>query len=213
MKIRQNETQITRNLFQITSVSVIFLTKEDKTRSFLFFQSIYKNKIQIILQSIVPTLFTYRVEQNTMANIADLTLAIASTGPNGRQTSDSIDYNERKTIHDYDYESKYDSDSEYDYGDSDYDDDEDSDYDIASELNEHGQGTDAKEKGSPIFLKRIIDLDQDAQMEIAKLKTLIPNGTEKKEAISLLETFSVNDWYEDRKKRRKDGYIDRKNVV
>ena len=147
---------------------MVFLTKEDKTRSFLFFQSIYKNKIQIILQSIVPTLFAYRVEQNTMANIADLTLAIASTGPNGRQTSDSIDYNERKTIHDYDYESKYDSDSESDYGDSDYDDYEDSDYDIARELKEHGQGTDAKEKGSPIFLKRMIDLDQDAQMEIAK---------------------------------------------
>ena len=148
-----------------------------------------------------------------MANIADSILAIASPGPNGKQTSDSIDYNERKTIHDYDYESKYDSDSESDYGDSDYDDYEDSDYDIARELKEHGQGTDAKEKGSPIFLKRMIDLDQDAQMEIAKLKTLIPNGTEKKEAISLLETFSVNDWYEDRKKRRKDGYIDRKNVV
>ena len=134
-----------------------------------------------------------------MANI----LAIDSSGPNGKQTSDSIDYNERKTIHDYDYESEYDSDSESDYEDSDYDDYEDSYYDIARELNEHGQGTDAKEKGSPIFLKRMIDLDQDAQMEIAKLKTLLPNGTEKEDAISLLETFSVNDRYEDREKKEK----------
>ena len=49
----------------------------------------------------------------------------------------------------------------------------------------------------------MIDLDQDAQMEIAKLKTLIPNGTEKEDAISLLETFSVNDRYKYRRKKEK----------
>jgi len=85
----------------------------------------------------VPTLAL--VEQNTMANITDSILAIASPGPNGKQTSDSIDYNKKKTTHDY--ESEYDSDSESDYEDSDYDDYEDSDYDIARELNENGQGT------------------------------------------------------------------------
>ena len=136
-----------------------------------------------------------------MANIADLTLAIASTGPNGRQTSDSIDYNERKTIHDYDYESKYDSDSESDYEDSDYDDYEDSYYDIARELNEHGQCTYTPRKKDPLFLKRMIELDQDAKVKIAKLKTLLPQGTEKEESISILETFSVNDRYEDREKK------------
>ena len=136
-----------------------------------------------------------------MANIADSILAIASPGPNGKQTSDSIDYNERKTIHDYDYESEYDSDSESDYGDSDYDDYEDSDYDIARELNEHGQGTYMPRKKDPLFLKRMIELDQDAKVKIAKLKTLLPHGTEKEDAISLLETFSVNDRYEDREKK------------
>ena len=126
-----------------------------------------------------------------MANIADSILAIASSGPNGKQTSDSIDY--------YDYDSEYDSDSESDY--SDYDDDEDSYYD--RELNENGQGTYMPRKEDPLFIKRMIELEQDAQMEIAKLKTLLPNGTEKEDAISLLETFSVNDRYEDREKREK----------
>ena len=76
---------------------------------------------------------------------------------------------------------------------------------MARELSEHGQGTYMPRKKDPLFLKRMIDLDQDAQMEIAKLKTLLPNGTEKEDAISLLETFSVNDRYEDSdKKKRKE---------
>ena len=116
-----------------------------------------------------------------MANI----LAIDSSGPNGKQTSDSIDY---------DYDSEYDSDSESDY--SDYDDDEDPYW----ELND--QGTYMPKKEDPLFIKRMIELEQDAQMEIAKLKTLLPNGTEKEDAISLLETFSVNDRYEDREKKK-----------
>ena len=72
---------------------------------------------------------------------------------------------------------------------------------MARELSEHGQGTYMPRKKDPLFLKRMIDLDQDAQMKIAKLKTLLPNGTEKEDAISLLETFSVNDRYEDREKK------------
>ena len=84
---------------------------------------------------------------------------------------------------------------------------------MARELNEHGQGTYMPRKKDPLFLKRMIELDQDAKMKIAKLKTLLPQGTEKEEAISILETFSVNDRYEDReKKRRQNRYIDRKNV-
>ena len=56
---------------------------------------------------------------------------------------------------------------------------------MARELSEHGQGTDMlREKD--LFQKRMIELDQDAKVKIAKLKTLLPNGTEKEDAISLL---------------------------
>ena len=72
---------------------------------------------------------------------------------------------------------------------------------MARELSEHGQGTYMPRKKDPLFLKRMIELDQDAKVKIAKLKTLLPQGTEKEEAISLLETFSVNDRYEDREKK------------
>ena len=168
---KNKDTNISKIYFKSYQFLWVFLTKEDKTRSF-FFQSIYKTKYN----SSVNSTNTF----NTMANI----LAIDSSGPNGKQTSDSIDY---------DYDSEYDSDSESDY--SDYDDDEDPYW----ELND--QGTYMPKKEDPLFIKRMIELEQDAQMEIAKLKTLLPNGTEKEDAISLLETFSVNDRYEDREKK------------
>ena len=93
----------------------------------------------------------------------------------------------------YDDDSEYDSDSESDY--SEYDDDEDPYW----ELND--QGIYGPKKEDPLFIKRMIELEQDAQMEIAKLKPLIPNSTEKEDAISLLETFSVNNRYFDREKK------------
>ena len=46
----------------------------------------------------------------------------------------------------------------------------------------------------------MIELEQDAQMEIAKLKPLIPNSTEKEDAISLLETGTKTE----KKKKRKE---------
>ena len=41
-------------------------------------------------------------------------------------------------------------------------------------------------------------LYQNAKMKIAKLKVLLPHSTEEQDAISTLETFNVNDRYEDR---------------
>ena len=93
----------------------------------------------------------------------------------------------------YDDDSEYDSDPESDH--SEYDDDEDPYW----ELND--QGIYGPKKEDPLFIRRMIELEEDAQMEIKKLKTLLQNGTEKEDAISLLETFSVNDRYEDREKK------------
>ena len=62
------------------------------------------------------------------------------------------------------------------------------------ELSEHGQG-EMPRKRDLLFQKRIEELDRDAKVKIAKLKILLPHGTEKEDAISLLETFNVNDRY------------------
>ena len=43
---------------------------------------------------------------------------------------------------------------------------------MARELNEHGQGTYMPRKKDPLFLKRMIELDQDAKVKITKSKTL-----------------------------------------
>ena len=81
-----------------------------------------------------------------------------------------------------------------------------------SEMAESQGGT-PREK-EEIFQKRMIELDQDAKVKIAKLKTLLPHSTEKEDAISLLETFSVNDRYEDREKKgEKIDILIEKNVV
>ena len=101
---------------------------------------------------------------------------------------------------DYFHDSEYDSDSESDY--SEYDDHEDP----YVELND--QGIYVPKKEDPLFIKRMIELEQDAQMEIAKLKPLLPNSTEKEDAISLLETFSVNNRYFDREKK-----VDKTNIL
>ena len=63
----------------------------------------------------------------------------------------------------------------------------------------HGQGETPRKKDL-LFQKRIEELNRDAKMKIAKLKRLLPHGAEEEDAISILETFNVNDRYEDRKK-------------
>ena len=64
----------------------------------------------------------------------------------------------------------------------------------------HGQHETPRKKDL-LFQKRIEELDRDAKVKIAKLKILLPHGTEKEDAISLLETFNINDRYEDREKK------------
>ena len=68
------------------------------------------------------------------------------------------------------------------------------------EMSENSQGEIPREKDL-LFQKRIEALDRDAKVKIAKLKRLLPHGAEEEDAISILETFNVNDRNEDREKK------------
>ena len=61
-----------------------------------------------------------------------------------------------------------------------------------TELSETGQGKIPRKKDL-LFQKRIEALDREAKVKIAKLKILLPHGTEKEDTISLQETFNIND--------------------
>ena len=75
------------------------------------------------------------------------------------------------------------------------------------ELSETGQGEIPRKKDQAReFQKRIEAIDRDAKVKIAKLKRLLPHSADEEDAISILETFNVNDRYEEReKKSRKAG--------